>query len=103
HQLKFNSHKDAKTLMEAIEKRKGHFAKECRSPKDSRRNGAAEPQRRTRRSLPIMLLWLSHLRSFLLIMSFRVDAAMDLEEKHQLFNAAGAELSASKQKLMLLD
>nr|GEX80661.1 ribonuclease H-like domain-containing protein [Tanacetum cinerariifolium] len=27
--------------------RKGHFARECRSPKDSRRNGAAEPQRRT--------------------------------------------------------
>nr|GEV36649.1 retrovirus-related Pol polyprotein from transposon TNT 1-94 [Tanacetum cinerariifolium] len=102
HQLKFNSHKDAKTLMEAIEKlfggntktkkvqkpllkqqyenftgvlqpvapitaeqrlarknelkarvecynchRKGHFSKECRSPKDSRRNGATEPQKRT--------------------------------------------------------
>nr|GFB14528.1 reverse transcriptase domain, reverse transcriptase zinc-binding domain protein [Tanacetum cinerariifolium] len=28
------------------EQRKGHFARECRSPKDSRRNGAAEPQRR---------------------------------------------------------
>nr|GEU67229.1 retrovirus-related Pol polyprotein from transposon TNT 1-94 [Tanacetum cinerariifolium] len=26
--------------------RKGHFARECRSPKDSRRNGAAEPQKR---------------------------------------------------------
>nr|GEZ77697.1 hypothetical protein [Tanacetum cinerariifolium] len=26
--------------------RKGHFARECRSPKDSRKNGAAEPQRR---------------------------------------------------------
>nr|GEW96257.1 hypothetical protein [Tanacetum cinerariifolium]GEW96298.1 hypothetical protein [Tanacetum cinerariifolium] len=26
--------------------KKGHFARECRSPKDSRRNGAAEPQRR---------------------------------------------------------
>nr|GEU75364.1 hypothetical protein [Tanacetum cinerariifolium] len=26
--------------------RKGHFAQECRSPKDSRRNSAAEPQRR---------------------------------------------------------
>nr|GEW12148.1 hypothetical protein [Tanacetum cinerariifolium] len=25
---------------------KGHFARECRSPKDSRRNGAAKPQRR---------------------------------------------------------
>nr|GEU44310.1 hypothetical protein [Tanacetum cinerariifolium] len=27
--------------------RKGHFARECRSPKDSKRTGAAEPQRRT--------------------------------------------------------
>nr|GFA63399.1 hypothetical protein [Tanacetum cinerariifolium] len=26
--------------------RKGHFARECRSPKDTRRNGVAEPQRR---------------------------------------------------------
>nr|GEY64166.1 hypothetical protein [Tanacetum cinerariifolium] len=26
---------------------KGHFSRECRSPKDSRRNGVAEPQRRT--------------------------------------------------------
>nr|GEU89555.1 retrovirus-related Pol polyprotein from transposon TNT 1-94 [Tanacetum cinerariifolium] len=26
--------------------RKGHFAKDCRSPKDTRRTGAAEPQRR---------------------------------------------------------
>nr|GEY21946.1 hypothetical protein [Tanacetum cinerariifolium] len=26
--------------------RKGHFARECMSPKDTRRNGAAEPQRR---------------------------------------------------------
>nr|GEW31571.1 putative reverse transcriptase domain-containing protein [Tanacetum cinerariifolium] len=112
HKLKFNSHKDAKTLMEAIEKhfggntktgpktidvddleemdlkwqmamltmragrflqktgrnlgangptsmgfdmakvecyncqRKGHFARECRSPKDSRRTAVAVPQRR---------------------------------------------------------
>nr|GEU72520.1 hypothetical protein [Tanacetum cinerariifolium] len=35
--------------------------------------------------------------------SFGVDAAMDLEEKHKVFNAAGEELSAAKQKLMLLD
>nr|GEW72588.1 hypothetical protein [Tanacetum cinerariifolium] len=115
HQLKFNSYKNAKTLMEAIKKRfsgntetkkklvsqleihgvslsqedvnlnqstspqldnedlkqidvddleemdlrwqmamltmrarrKGHFTRECRSPKDSRRSGATEPQRRT--------------------------------------------------------
>nr|GEX74600.1 hypothetical protein [Tanacetum cinerariifolium] len=34
---------------------------------------------------------------------FGVDAAMELEEKHQVFNAAGEELSAAKHKLMLLD
>nr|GFC52406.1 hypothetical protein [Tanacetum cinerariifolium]GFC52422.1 hypothetical protein [Tanacetum cinerariifolium] len=39
HQLKFNSHKDAKSLME-----------ECRSPKDTRRPAVAKPQRR---SVPI--------------------------------------------------
>nr|GEV37012.1 ribonuclease H-like domain-containing protein [Tanacetum cinerariifolium] len=50
---------------------KGHFARVCRCPKDSRRNSAAEPQRRTvpRRSLPIMLLWLFHIPALLLIMS----------------------------------
>nr|GEW92279.1 hypothetical protein [Tanacetum cinerariifolium] len=52
---------------------KGHFARECRSPKDSRRNDVAEPQRRNvlRRTLPIMLSWPSHLRAILLIMSLR--------------------------------
>nr|GEU39514.1 hypothetical protein [Tanacetum cinerariifolium] len=76
HQLKFNSHKDAKTLMEAIDQSsspqldkedlkqididdleemnlrwkmamKGHFVREYKSPKDSRRNCVVEPQRRT--------------------------------------------------------
>nr|GEY16057.1 hypothetical protein [Tanacetum cinerariifolium] len=83
HQLKFNIHKDAKTLMEAIKKRfggnketkkrtgrnlgangttsigfdmskvecynchkRGHFARECMSPKDTRRNVPVETQRR---------------------------------------------------------
>nr|GEV18657.1 uncharacterized mitochondrial protein AtMg00810-like [Tanacetum cinerariifolium] len=32
-----------------------------------------------------------------------IDAAMNLEEKHKVFNAVGEELSAAKQKLMLLD
>nr|GEV17667.1 pentatricopeptide repeat-containing protein At2g01390 [Tanacetum cinerariifolium] len=31
------------------------------------------------------------------VFSFGVDIAMDLEEKHQVFNAAGEELSAVKQ------
>nr|GEW01765.1 putative reverse transcriptase domain-containing protein [Tanacetum cinerariifolium] len=66
HQLKFNTHKDAKTLMKAIEKgliddddledidlkwqmamlTERTLCRECRSPKDTRRNGVAEPQRR---------------------------------------------------------
>nr|GEU75849.1 ribonuclease H-like domain-containing protein [Tanacetum cinerariifolium] len=33
-------------LGSTLVKGKGHFARECRSPKDSRRNGVAEPQRR---------------------------------------------------------
>nr|GEV72540.1 hypothetical protein [Tanacetum cinerariifolium] len=32
--------------MLTVRARKGHFARKCRSPKDTRRNGAAEPQRR---------------------------------------------------------
>nr|GEV05681.1 ribonuclease H-like domain-containing protein [Tanacetum cinerariifolium] len=80
HQLKFNIHKDAKNLIEAIEKRfggnketkknlgangptsmgfdmskvecfnchrKGHFARECRSSKDTRRNVQVETQMRS--------------------------------------------------------
>nr|GEV36976.1 hypothetical protein [Tanacetum cinerariifolium] len=44
--------------------KKGHFARECMSSKDTRRNGATEPQRRSvpMRSLPTMLLWPSHLQ-----------------------------------------
>nr|GEY43918.1 ribonuclease H-like domain-containing protein [Tanacetum cinerariifolium] len=38
---------DADDLEEMDLKRKGHFARECRSPKDTRRNGATEPQRRS--------------------------------------------------------
>nr|GEW89035.1 hypothetical protein [Tanacetum cinerariifolium] len=97
--LKFNSHKDTNTLMDLKWQiaMKRHFARECRSPKDSRRNGVAEPQRRNvpvetstsnalvsqcdrvgsydwsfkqRRSQPIMLSWPSHLRALLLIMRY---------------------------------
>nr|GEU89042.1 hypothetical protein [Tanacetum cinerariifolium] len=38
---------DVDDLEEMDLKWKGHFARECRSPKDSRRNGVVEPQRRT--------------------------------------------------------
>nr|GEV01075.1 hypothetical protein [Tanacetum cinerariifolium] len=44
-----------------------------------------------------------HSEMSLELLSFRVDVAMDLEEKHKVFNAAGEEFSAAKQKLMLLD
>nr|GEU31518.1 ribonuclease H-like domain-containing protein [Tanacetum cinerariifolium] len=61
---------NANDLEEIDLKWKGHFAKECRSPKDTRRNGAAELQRRNvpKRSLPTMILWPSHLQVLLLTM-----------------------------------
>nr|GEZ78077.1 hypothetical protein [Tanacetum cinerariifolium] len=37
---------DADDLEEIELKWKGHFARECRSPKDTRKNGVAKPQRR---------------------------------------------------------
>nr|GEX90070.1 retrovirus-related Pol polyprotein from transposon TNT 1-94 [Tanacetum cinerariifolium] len=57
HQLKFNSIKDAKQLMEAIEKRfecynyhkRGHFARECRAP----RNQDTKHKESTRRSIHV--------------------------------------------------
>nr|GEV42080.1 ribonuclease H-like domain-containing protein [Tanacetum cinerariifolium] len=78
--------------------RKGHFARECRSSKDTRRNDAAEPQRRNvpvetstsnalvsqcdsvgsydwsfkqMMNLPTMLLWPSHLQVLLLTMRYQ--------------------------------
>nr|GEW51916.1 hypothetical protein [Tanacetum cinerariifolium] len=53
---------------------KGYFSKECRSPKDSRRSGATEPQKRTapRRSLLTLLLWLLHHQALLLIMRYHL-------------------------------
>nr|GEZ57019.1 hypothetical protein [Tanacetum cinerariifolium] len=49
HQLKFNSIKDAKQLLEVIEKRFGHFASECRAS----RNKDFKHKERTRRSVPV--------------------------------------------------
>nr|GEV15304.1 hypothetical protein [Tanacetum cinerariifolium] len=34
--------------------------------------------------------------------NFGVDAAMELKEKHQVFTAASEDISATRQKLMLL-
>nr|GEW89022.1 retrovirus-related Pol polyprotein from transposon TNT 1-94 [Tanacetum cinerariifolium] len=60
-------------MLTMLARRKGHFAREYRSPKDSRRTGAAEPQRRTvpRRSLPTLFLWIFLLRALLLILRFQ--------------------------------
>nr|GFC14892.1 hypothetical protein [Tanacetum cinerariifolium] len=33
---------------------------------------------------------------------FGVDAAIEIKEKHQVFTAASEDISAAKQKLMLL-
>nr|GEV33520.1 ribonuclease H-like domain-containing protein [Tanacetum cinerariifolium] len=48
--LRANGHTSMRFDMSKVEcyncHRKGHFARECRYPKDTRRNGAAEPQRR---------------------------------------------------------
>nr|GEW27530.1 hypothetical protein [Tanacetum cinerariifolium] len=56
-------------------------------------------------ALRLYLCWviisINHLN--LLTVSFGVDVAIELEEKHQVFNAASRELSAAKHKLMLLD
>nr|GEW42297.1 hypothetical protein [Tanacetum cinerariifolium] len=53
--------------------KKGHFSRECRSPKDPRRHGAAEPQRRIvpRRSLQTLLIWIFHHQAQLMIMRFQ--------------------------------
>nr|GEU88267.1 hypothetical protein [Tanacetum cinerariifolium] len=73
--------------------RKGHFARECRSSKDSRRTDAAKPQRRTVPSYQA-----EEEPANYALMDFSSNSSSDNE-----FNAAGEELSAAKQKLMLLD
>nr|GEV78415.1 hypothetical protein [Tanacetum cinerariifolium] len=147
NQLKFNSHKDSKTLMEAVEKRfegntetkkvqktilkqyqstspqfdnedlkqidvddlkemdlrwqmamltmwarrKGHFAKECRSPKDPRRPDTADLQRRT---VPIETSTSNALVSQCDDLVFNI-AHIAVETDHLSFNV---QLSPSKLK-----
>nr|GEX67648.1 putative ribonuclease H-like domain-containing protein [Tanacetum cinerariifolium] len=63
-------HIDADDLEEMNLKWKGHFVRKCRSPKDTRRNGAVTTEVfKQKRSLPTMLLWPSHLQVILLTMS----------------------------------
>nr|GEV72788.1 hypothetical protein [Tanacetum cinerariifolium] len=52
---------DLRWQMAMLTMRKGHFARECRSPKDSKRIGAAEPQRR---NVPLSLTKPDHDLSF---------------------------------------
>nr|GFA85881.1 DUF4219 domain-containing protein/UBN2 domain-containing protein [Tanacetum cinerariifolium] len=86
HQLKFNSHKDAKTLMEAIENSLKIYEAKVKSSSSactttqniafvssSNTDSTTEPEVMTgvfkqRKILSTMLLWLSHLRALLLIM-----------------------------------
>nr|GEU71785.1 ribonuclease H-like domain-containing protein [Tanacetum cinerariifolium] len=49
---------------------KGHFARECRSPKDTRRNAMTEVFKQ-KRNLPTMLLWPSLLQVLLLTMRYQ--------------------------------
>nr|GEZ06914.1 hypothetical protein [Tanacetum cinerariifolium] len=80
--------------------RKGHFARVCRSPKDSRRTAVAEPQRRNvpepmngaikqRRNLQTLLLWIFHPLPliYLLIMSQTSEKA-GLGYNSQVFTKA---------------
>nr|GFA33765.1 hypothetical protein [Tanacetum cinerariifolium] len=81
-----------------LKQQKEHFTRECRSSKDSRRNGTAELQRRSvpRRSLQIMLLWPSHLRALLLIMRQKLEKAKqerdDLKLKLEKFQTSSKNL-----------
>nr|GEV82713.1 hypothetical protein [Tanacetum cinerariifolium] len=49
---------------------KGHFARKCRSPKDTRKNAMTEVFKQ-KRNLPTMLLWPSLLQVLLLIMRYQ--------------------------------
>nr|GEU40246.1 hypothetical protein [Tanacetum cinerariifolium] len=50
--------------------KKGHFSRECRSPKDTRRN-AMTGVFKQKRNPPTMLLWLSHLHVLLLTIRYQ--------------------------------
>nr|GEU98907.1 ribonuclease H-like domain-containing protein [Tanacetum cinerariifolium] len=64
--------------------RKGHFARECKSPKDSRRTAVTEPQKRNvpRRNLQTFLSWLLHPLHpiHLLIMRQKLDTTKRLTD-----------------------
>nr|GEV28350.1 ribonuclease H-like domain-containing protein [Tanacetum cinerariifolium] len=68
--------------------RKGHFARECRSPKDSRRTGVAEPQIRT---VPVPTQWWVSCCSSSTFMPPKPDlvfntAPIAVETDHSAFN-----------------
>nr|GEZ23506.1 hypothetical protein [Tanacetum cinerariifolium] len=79
--------------------RKGHFARECRSPKDSRRTAVAEPQRRNvplRRNLQTLHSWLSHLLPPIHLLTVLEENIKLLNIKVQLRDTA---LTPLRQKL----
>nr|GEV02266.1 hypothetical protein [Tanacetum cinerariifolium] len=71
----------------------GHFVRECRSPKDSRRNVITGVFKQ-KRSLPTMLLWHSHLQVLLLTM--RDNALVSLRQN---LEKAKQEMDDLKLKL----
>nr|GFA32461.1 hypothetical protein [Tanacetum cinerariifolium] len=81
--------------------RKGHFARECRSPKDSRRTAIVEPQRRNvpRRNLTTFLSWPLHPfhQIHLLIMRQKLDTTEkekdDLNMKLEKFQTSSKRLT----------
>nr|GEX00573.1 hypothetical protein [Tanacetum cinerariifolium] len=76
---------------------KGHFARECQSSKDTKRNGAAEPQRRNvpKRNQPTMPSWHSPLQ-VLLVLTMRDNALVVLRQ-----NLEKAEQERDDLKLKL--
>nr|GFA77675.1 hypothetical protein [Tanacetum cinerariifolium] len=64
--------------------RKGHFARECRSPKDLRRTAVAEPYRRNvpRRNLQTLLSWILHPLHPIHLLIMRYHLVLKLALKH---------------------
>nr|GEZ21773.1 hypothetical protein [Tanacetum cinerariifolium] len=82
--------------------RKGHFARECRSPKDTRRPAVAEPQRR---SVPVETSTSNALVSQCdaTVFSFRVDTTEDFKENMLRDYCCWLKTYYCQVKLMLLD
>nr|GEV39546.1 hypothetical protein [Tanacetum cinerariifolium] len=78
--------------------RNGHFARECRSPKDTRRNAAAEPQRQKKNQPPTIPSWHSPFQVLLVLtMRQKFEKAKqerdDLKLKLEKFQTSSKNLS----------